>query len=224
MKKLQKVDEISLPNHYYLSNDDECYFILSYTSNKDFKYSDENSLISNLKKDVSKKGTPEYKYKEDAINKCAKYLRELNIPEVFSDNITLVPIPPSKTKDDPQYDDRLMQILSSAFNEDIDIKELIIQGKSTEATHKSEERLKPDDIKNNYKIDNDIKDDVKDTIILFDDMLTTGAHFIAAKGLINEELPDKKVKGIFIARRIFEKKEENNNFEAVKLSLDLNRK
>ncbi|KAA4671631.1 hypothetical protein F3B42_14410 [Bacteroides ovatus] len=219
MKKLQKIDEISLPDHSFLSDEDECYFILSYTSHKSFDYSIDNSTIMNLKKTVDKKGTLSYKYKDAAIEKCAKYLKDIDIQSVFTDEITLVPIPPSKCKNDPLYDDRLVKILKTAFGDTIDIKELIIQRNSAEASHLTESRPTIQQIKSNYEVDNKISDNVKDTIILFDDVLTTGTHYIAAKEILNEKFPNKKIKGIFIARRVFEKNEDDfEDFDWLKLT------
>lgn len=59
MKRLQKIDELSLSDHYNICEDDECYFILSYMSGKGFNYNHENSLISNLKKGMDKKDNPD---------------------------------------------------------------------------------------------------------------------------------------------------------------------
>lgn len=211
MKKLQQIDEISQPDHSYLSDDDLCYFILSYTSRKSFDYSKDNSTIINLKKSVAQRETPAYKYKESAIKQCADYLKDINIQSVFTDDITLVPIPPSKCKDDPLYDNRLVKILESAFGSTVDIKELIIQKESVEASHLTETRPTIQQIESNYEINSEINNNnnnIKNTIILFDDVLTTGAHYIAAKKILNKSFPDKKIIGIFIARRVFEKEED----------------
>lgn len=206
--KLQKIDAIALPDHSCLDGNDECYFILSYTSHKSYDYSDANSIIYNLKKSVSKKGTPEYKYKERAIETCANYLRQTNIYEAFSKDLSFIPIPPSKRKDDPEYDDRLLLILKKAFNDDIDIKEAVIQNESTDAVHLCENRPTKDEIKANYTIDENLLMATKDTIIIFDDVITTGSHFKAIKEFILEKCPQKRVLGMFVARRVFE---ENDN-------------
>lgn len=220
MKKLQKIDEISFPDHPFIKEEDECYFILSYTSHKSYNYSDDNNTIINLKKTVDKKGTPEYKYKEKAIKQCAEYLMDIDVENIFSKEITLVPIPPSKCKEDPLYDDRLIQILKIALGDKIDIKELIVQKESTKSVHFTEARLTIDQIKSNYKIDDEIKDNIKDTIILFDDVLTTGAHYVAAKEIIAKNFPEKRIIGLFIARRVFEEKGDNRTaFDLLKLKL-----
>ena len=209
MKKLQKIDEIALPDHSYLECEDECYFILSYTSHKSFGYSIDNSTIINLKKSVLKKGTLEYKYKEKAIITCAGYLNCINISELFSNDVTFIPVPPSKSKDDLEYDDRLLLILNNAFKGNIDIKEVIIQNNSTEAVHLCGNRLTKEEIKSNYIVDEELLSQTKETIIVFDDVVTTGAHYKAIKELILERFPQKRVIGLFIARRVFDEKENS---------------
>lgn len=190
MKRLQKIDELSLPNHCNICEDDECYFIISYTSGKGYNYNHENSLISNLKKGMDKKGKPEWGYKIKAIKECARYLKEVDIPSAFSKNITLVPIPPSKAKSDPEYDDRLSQVLHEAFGDELDIRELIIQKESTQSSHTSDEKRDPKKIAQNYEINEVEAKEVKNCIILFDDVLTTGAHFKAAKSVLLESFPN----------------------------------
>ena len=41
-----------------------------------------------------------------------------------------------------------------------------------------------------------------DSIGLFDDVITTGAHFKAAKSLLTERFGDVAIYGIFVARRV----------------------
>lgn len=216
MKRLQKIDELSLPNHCNICEDDECYFIISYTSGKGYNYNHENSLISNLKKGMDKKGKPEWGYKIKAIKECARYLKEVDIPSAFSKNITLVPIPPSKAKSDPEYDDRLSQVLHEAFGDELDIRELIIQKESTQSSHTSDEKRDPKKIAQNYEINEVEAKEVKNCIILFDDVLTTGAHFKVAKSVLLESFPNCKIKGLFIARRIYE---QMYDFDLLSLTL-----
>lgn len=42
----------------------------------------------------------------------------------------------------------------------------------------------------------------KKTVVLVDDVLTTGAHFVAARNVIRADFPDCRVLGIFIAKRV----------------------
>jgi hypothetical protein len=177
-----QIDELLLPDHYYLTRDDECFFLGEYTARQGANYSDTNQLIINLKKGVDRKGRAEYRYKLSAINEVARYLSE----EINAKKWTLVPVPPSKSKDDPMYDDRLVQILAKAkkLNNDIDYRELVVQVGSYQASHLSSgNRPRPDELASRYQIDQSLMDGIRD-VIIFDDVLTAGSHFSAMKEFI----------------------------------------
>src|SRR5690606_1558469 len=72
---LTVIDQLTRPDHYYLDESDVCFFLGEYTARKGFSYSDTNSLIINLKKDMSRRGRPEWQYKGWAIRTAAKALR-----------------------------------------------------------------------------------------------------------------------------------------------------
>jgi len=203
MKTLQTIDELYLTEHHHLTSDDECYYLTTYTSGAGYEYSDDNDLMSNFKKDVNRKGKSEWKYKEDAIKEYARMLQEVNLTEVFGNDITIVPVPPSKVKTDVLYDDRLNQVLQLAFDDgSIDIKELVLQQSSTESSHSSEKRLSIEALKDNYYIDETLCADIKSTIlIVFDDMITAGAHYKAMKEILEDRFPDKKIIFLGLARR-----------------------
>lgn len=199
MSRFQKIDEITISDHFYLDlREDRCWFLFNYTANVGFSHSSANSLIQNLKKDVSLKGTSQYQYKEQAIIKAAQYLADMEC-----DNVTFVPIPPSKCKGDKLYDDRITRILKTAFsnNSKADIRELILQKNSTEASHKSQVRPNPSQIIDNLMIDVGLAHNLRSTICLVDDVITTGSHFVASKKIIKRNFPNIDVIGIFIARR-----------------------
>lgn len=164
---------------------------------------------------MCKRGLPEWKYKQQAIDRCASFLRSINITNIFSDNITIVPIPPSKIRTDPDHDDRLIQVLNKAFNGTIDIRELITQVHSTEADHTTTNRRPPEEIKRNYIFNEALAVNAKENIIIFDDVVTTGAHYIAAKEIIQENMPNiASIKGLFIARRVFAEDSDPINFHS----------
>ncbi|OOF56071.1 hypothetical protein BKL49_10880 [Rodentibacter myodis] len=88
----------------------------------------------------------------------------------------------------------------TTITKNIYFDELIIQGKSTEASHTiSEKRPTPEDLRKRYSLTKEIPDEVTH-IILVDDVLTTGSHFKAIKSMIKAERPDIKVIGLFIAK------------------------
>ena len=141
--RLSKIDELTLPDHSYLTAEDECYYLGEYTARKGFAFSDTNNLILNFKKSVSRRGLRDYKYKLQAIADAAAALRQA-IREEFLREATLVPIPPSRARSDPLYDDRLLRMLGIlGLGLDADIRELIDQDGSTEAFHDTENRPTP---------------------------------------------------------------------------------
>ena len=123
--KLSKIDDFLRSNHFYLEEDDHCWFFGEYTAKSGYDYSETNSLISNFKKSVDRKGRPkEWQYKE-AISKIAKIFQPL-LKKLQEREFTLVPIPPSKAKSHPLYDDRMIRVLeASSCGLSVDIRELI---------------------------------------------------------------------------------------------------
>lgn len=200
---LLKIDESNRSAHYYLEEGHECFFFHEYTARKGYAHSDGNSLVINLKKSVLLKGQPQYKYKGQAINTCASMLRAAleNAPWVFND-ATIVPIPPSKVPMHPEYDDRMMQVVSKACDgKGADVRNLLQQVQSYEASHTQADglRKKPHELEALYTIQGAAP---KQAVVLVDDVLTTGAHFVAVRNVIHAAYPDRRVLGIFIARRV----------------------
>jgi hypothetical protein len=80
------------------------------------------------------------------------------------------------------------------------VKELIVQTESLDPFHGGT-RISPAELAGFYEIDEDVcGDEPPKVIVVFDDMLTTGSHFKAAKAVLNARWPDIPVAGIFLAR------------------------
>ena len=200
--RLTQIDALTLPDHYYLTSDDSCYFLGEYTARGGWQESKTNSLIYNFKKSVEKRGEDQWRYKERAILESAAAFRHA-INAAWFDTATLIPIPPSKAKTDPLFDDRLTRMLKAIRPQPpLDIRELIVQKASTEAVHNSDTRLRPENLEALYEIDQTLMMPKPQVIGLFDDVLTTGAHFKAAQSLLHKAFPDIRVIGLFIARRV----------------------
>ncbi len=200
--RFQKIDELTVCDHYHLNLEaDKCWYMFNYTAGAGFSYSKTNSLISNLKKEVKLIGTPQYQYKLNAITEIASYFSEIEC-----NSVTLVPIPPSKAKSDPLYDDRIVRILKLAFggNPQADIREMVLRINSVTPAHSSTNRPTINQIEENLTIDQSLTANVRGTIFLVDDVLTTGASFVAVKRLINRALPNIHVVGLFVCRRAIE--------------------
>lgn len=76
-KKLTKVGNLSLPDHYHLKEDYLCWFLGEYTAYEGFSYSDTNQLIVNLKNPTCRRGKPEWKQKGRAIRTAAAALKDV---------------------------------------------------------------------------------------------------------------------------------------------------
>jgi predicted amidophosphoribosyltransferase len=187
-----------------LSADDECYFLREYTSHQGYQASATNQLISNLKKSVERQGMYEYRYKLQAIQIAGNELRAA-LNDEWLNIATLVPIPPSARRDDPLYDDRITRIIRVMTRSlDADVRELIRQVRSSTPAHLSGDcRPSVQEILENYEIDETVAEPPPTSIGLFDDILTAGSHFRAAKLLLQLRFPGVPVIGVFIARRIF---------------------
>lgn len=201
MAKLLRIDEHSRPDHYYLTAEDECYHILEYTPRQCHNYSPTNQLILNLKKPVDRKGKPEYHYKEKAINEAADMFRSVLKKDWLATTPTLVPIPCSKSKGHPLYDDRMLRVIGRMMlGLGGDVRELIVQTESMESFHGGT-RMPPAELAQFYAVDESLcEGNVPTVIVLFDDMLTTGSHFKAAQSVLYGRWPNVPVAGIFLAR------------------------
>lgn len=208
----REVSEVELPDHSYLDAGDRCLFFLEYTAQGGYEASDGNDFISNLKKPVGKRGTPEYKHKLGAIKIAGENLAQ----EVKSaaDKMVLVPIPPSKHRSNPEYDDRMIQVLRiyERHSEQLGyaplVLELVEQKTDMRKAHESpDNRPSINELMGNYRIRREECDILRKSerkhIYVVDDMLTTGAHFKAMqKVILNAGIPGIKVMGIFFTRRI----------------------
>lgn len=197
---LSKIDELTRPAHFYLDESDECYFLREYTARKPVQFSETNQLILNLKKTVDRRGRPEWVHKERAIRQIARELSAALNPAWLRVAV-LAPVPPSKARKDSLYDDRLVQVLGHVVG--ASARELIVQTSSTMPDHGTSDRRTPSEIEALYAIDERLVTQVPTAIAIFDDVLTTGAHFKAMKSVMEKRFPDSSIVGLFVARRVF---------------------
>ena len=201
-KRFSKVDKLSQPDHYYLSEEDACYFLGEYTARGGYSYSDTNSLILNFKKDMDRRGSPEWRYKRQAILEIAATFSEA-LGEGLLHSMTFVPVPPSQPKGDPMHDDRLTRMLQ-AMNPsvDVDIRELVLQTVSSPKSSRTEDRLPPEERQKLYRLDDSLIEPAPNSIAVVDDLLTTGSHFKAMQAVLTQCFPSIPISGLFIARRV----------------------
>lgn len=153
-----------------------------------------NQFVSNFKKDIKYRGQPPWYYKEQAILAAAHALKEIQNRCSF----LWVPMPTSKVVGSSEYDDRLVDTLSKVG--DIAMQQLITTTVNREAVHTSSSPRSLDSVSGGWQVHPMEKP--FDRIILFDDVISSGAHFKAAKTLIEGHFGNVKVYGIFLARAV----------------------
>ena len=60
----------------------------------------------------------------------------------------------------------------------------------------------PNDIEALYQVDVALAHSPRDLILIVADVLTTGAHFVAAKSTLTRQFPTTPVVGVFVALRV----------------------
>jgi hypothetical protein len=198
---LTKIDDLTFPDHYRLDGTDECYFVGEYTARAGYSYSATNDLIHNLKKGMERRDRPEWRYKTWAIATESLQLQD-SLNHDYLRFARFIPILPYSAKRDPLYDDRMVQVLQQ-FGNNVDVRELIVQSESYDASHGvAASRPGPDELYQRYQIDQTLIEPVPRSIAIVDDVLTTGAHFKATQRILNEIFPGVPLIGLFLARRV----------------------
>lgn len=201
-RRLTEIDDLTRPDHSWLGPDDRCLFLGEYTARKGYSFSATNQVVLNFKKSVERRGKPEWQHKERTIREVGAAFSSALKAEWLA-AATLVPIPPSKAKNDPLYDDRMIRMLRAIpAVRSLDIRELIIQPQSMTAAHDADVRPTPGMIANDYQIDEQQAQPTPSVIAIFDDVMTTGAHFVAAQQILAARFPQAVIFGFFIARRV----------------------
>ncbi|MFM9974114.1 MAG: hypothetical protein ACKVON_06010, partial [Beijerinckiaceae bacterium] len=138
-----EIDQLTRADHWYLEEDDICWFLGDYTVRGTYKHGPTNALIWNFKKPMSKRGLPEWYYKGKAITDAATAVSNA-LKSVDTQGCTFVPIPPSAAKGTVEYDDRVTQMLC-AIRPAIDARELVNQSDSRPPAHLSDGKRNPEE-------------------------------------------------------------------------------
>lgn len=211
--RLNLISDRERPDHFHLPADAQCYFWGEYTpyehtDGKKWDYSKTNQLISNFKKHRNRIDQFDWQYKLRAIDQVADYFSRACDWKLLNDSykVMLVPVPPSKSQSDPSYDGRMndmLKALQARVKVKLDVRDCLRFDGSTEASHATDARPSPEQLQRSLQCNRSVAR-VKDQpglIFIFDDMLTTGAHFVAATGALESHFPKVQKVGMFIARR-----------------------
>lgn len=202
--RLSTIDDTLRSDHYQLNQADECYFLFEYTAQKNFAFSDTNSLISNIKKKPSRSSENGYHYKARCIQKASEYFR-VTINLDWLKDATVVPMPSSKTPGHPDYDPRIRTICEG-IEHGLDVRDLLLTRADRLAAHECSPGSRPtvEDLEASFVINGEARNPAPERIALFDDVLTNGSHFRAASNVLNQTFPRVPIVGFFIARTVHE--------------------
>jgi hypothetical protein len=202
--RLSLIDDSNREDHSRLTDDDSCYYLFEYTSHRSYAFSSTNQLISNLKKKPSTARLPGYHYKARAIATCGRHLGATLNP-AWLEEATLVPIPGSKALGHPDFDDRIERICRAIRQPPPDVRALVVQTESTDASHEACDgpRVTVERLLEVYEINKSLTAPAPQKIAIVDDVLTAGTHYRAVHTVLSERFPHVPLVGLFIARRVF---------------------
>jgi predicted amidophosphoribosyltransferase len=168
-------DEI-IYGYTYLSPADCCYFLGDYRNGNPAM----RPLILALKR-----------HESPAIRTAARLFRQL--PEEWCRESTFVPIPPS-TRNRPCV---LAAVLATAC-----VRDARMMLAQQEDTHRSASgwRPPPEYRAQFLALDERLAAPTPKQIILVDDVLTSGGHYVAARMLLEKRFPGIRIFGVFLAR------------------------
>src|SRR5665213_2214501 len=203
---LTVLDAPNRVDHAFLAASDRCAYLAPYLAGGGRDGSGCNQLIRNFKCEpsVARHNPQRRRHKQRAIMTMAQWLRAA-LTQEEAERSTWVPIPPSKRRGDPDYDDRLIQTLSLAFDAyDVGVRSLLQQIHSTVPDHAGATRGSAEALYDNLRLDAAVLSarPVRERIALFDDVLTSGKHYTCCQRRLRETLPSTPVAGVFLMRRV----------------------
>lgn len=203
---LTALDAPNRLDHAFLAASDRCSFLAPYRPGASCNREGCNQLIRNFKCEpsVARHNPQRRRHKQLAIVTLAHWLRAA-LTQEEAERCTWVPIPPSKRRGDPDFDDRLTRTLSLAFDAyDVDVRSLLQQVHSTVPDHAGASRVSAGALYDNLRLDVPVLSarPVRAQIALFDDVLTSGKHYKCCQRRLREALPSTPIAGVFLARRV----------------------
>ena len=196
--RFRLIGELERPDHFYLTEADECCFLGEYTARAGFSHSTTNQIITNLKKSLTTRGTGQWQHKEREIARVASAMKAAINPAALP-NLTFVPIPPSKLPAEPEYDDRVLRI--ARLISPLGTRELIRATVTRMARHSGDARRDPRELQATLQINESQTAPPPNHIFLIDDVITTGCSFMVCKRMLVGRFPGVKITGMFVARR-----------------------
>jgi len=188
-------------------------FFGEYTARAGYGHSSTNQLIHNLKKKPELRGTPQWRWKEAAIADAGRAIARNVRADVLA-RTAIVPIPPSKTPQHPDYDDRMARV-ARAVGPQVDVRDALYTAVERDPAHVGQNHRDPIALRATLALRPDLLANPPGHVLLLDDVLTTGCSFTVCKAMLAEVWPDTRIIGLFVARRVVERGSEFDDIEAI---------
>jgi predicted amidophosphoribosyltransferase len=116
--------------------------------------------------------------------------------------VLLVPVPPSASRSDPNYDDRLVQVVNNLANScsNITADDILAFDETQQPSHIGGSR-NPDELLKSLRFVGPTGTP-PDVIFVLDDVISSGAHYHACKTLLSRHYSDSQIAGLFWAKTI----------------------
>jgi predicted amidophosphoribosyltransferase len=199
-----RLDDLARIDHSFLRGADECWYLAEYISGAGS--TQVSQLIANLKcsPSAAAANARRRRRKQRAIEVLAAALRHA-VSQSWAEAATWIPVPPSRAARDQDYDDRLLRILRRAFaGYDSDIRTVLFQLESVAADHCNSKRVEIQSLFECIRVNWSALESrpLRNRLVVFDDVLTTGKHYRCCERRLREVLPTIPISGLFVARRV----------------------
>ena len=203
-REWQRVDEMWRAGRGNLTEEDMCFFYYV-RDGRGFHASHDNDVMYDFKHDPIQfpPGTRPHDYKVKAIEKCAGHLAsflEANAITFSGLDVVLVPMPTSSPRSSASFDNRIDLACEKAAERVpwVRVCKALDVTASLVKSHLGGTR--DVDILSRHTVCFPIRPSVVPTFaILVDDVLTTGAHYAAAKAAMHVVNPKVSVMGLFFS-------------------------
>lgn len=194
-----RIDQLDRHRPRHLEPNDFCYYAREYTPGGGWQASDANQLILNFKKSPDKKGTGEWRWKDQAAKQFAEELSAI-IPA----GACVAPIPTSKPSGHPNHDERFYMMLGylHRLKPQLHIEEPIVRNTACQAQHDGGPRSIQECLRTlRWQGFNTVP---SQGLFFVDDVITAGTSFKACQRLLWDHHPTLGVGGLFWARTVRE--------------------
>lgn len=200
-RRWQQIDPL-LKKSLLLGEDDLCFYYLVRTSGG-FSASLANSRIENFKKDPARfRDRPDvWRYKTGAVSEFANDLRGFLVDMLPPGHrtVALVPMPTSKPRSHEHYDSRLVDMCRQAIDGyagDAVLEDVLDVAEAIPAAHEGGSR---DVCTLMSRMTVGQLSCRPSVVFLVDDVITTGAHYLACKQMIQRVCVGVPIVGVFLA-------------------------